>query len=153
VRIVLEKDSRKVVLDYVRMNLADATLGAHPARQAWIERMAANRTVLKAASHLLQSARFSIVRDALLKHAPSIVQDETGIEYTTLAKNFEVKLYGRFTKPHSLFDKEAQRALAEAYQTRPDVKPLSFRVSYQRQPEANLQVAVRSGLMSVGEKR
>ena len=153
VRIVLEKDARKVVLDYVRMNLSDATLGAHPELRAWIERMAASRTVLKAASHLLQSARFSIVRDALLSHAPSIVQDETGIEYTTLAKHFEVKLYGRFTKPHSLFNKEAQRALAEAYQTQPDVKPLSFRVSYQRQPEANLQVAVRAGLMSVGERR
>ena len=84
------------------------------------------------------------------------MQDETGIEYATLARNFDVKLYGRFTRPHALFDKDAQRALAEAYQNQSDVKPLSFRVSYQRQPEANLQVAVRaarSGLMPVKDNR
>jgi hypothetical protein len=143
VRIILRKGGRTVQLDYVRMNLADAAFEARPHLKAWIEQMAHHRTVLKAASHLLQSVRFSIVRDALLAHAPSIVQDETGIEYTALLQRFEVKLYGRFTKPHSLFDQEAQRALAEAYQTQPDVKPLSFRVSYQRQPEANLQVAVK----------
>jgi hypothetical protein len=153
VRIALEKDGRSVRLDYVRMNLADVALGARPELRRWVERMAANPTVLKAASHLLQSARFGIVRDALLAHAPSIVQDETGIEYATLAMTFDVRLYGRFTKPHSLFDKEAQRALAEAYLNKQDVKPLTFRVSYQRQPESNLQVAVRAGLVSVGEKR
>jgi hypothetical protein len=153
VRILLEKDGRKVELDYVRMNLANRALEARPHLRAWIESMAANRTVLKAASHLLQSERFSVMRDALLAHAPSIVQDETGIEYSTLSKRFEVRLYGRFTKPHALFDKEAQRALADAYQARSDVKPLSFRVSYQRQPEANLQVAVRPGLVSVSGKR
>jgi hypothetical protein len=153
VRIMLEKNARQVELDYVRMNLADAALNARPEARAWIERMAANRTVLKAASHLLQSARFSVVRDALLAHAPSIVQDETGIEYSQLAKHFDVTLYGRFTKPHSLFNPQAQRALAEAYQTQPDIKPLTFRVSYQREPEANLQVAVRAGLMPVGGTR
>lgn len=144
VRIALQAGSRRVLLDYVRMNLSDASLGENPGERAWIERMAANRTVLKAASHLLQTPRFGIVRDALLERAPSILQDETGIEYTALAKAFDVKLYGRFTKPHQLFNPEAQKALAQAYRNSADVKPLSFRVSYQRQPEANLQVANRS---------
>lgn len=144
VRIVLQSAQRRVLLDYVRMNLSDAALGEHPEQRVWIERMAANRTVLKAASHLLQSSRFGIVRDALLERAPSILQDETGIEYTALVKAFDVKLYGRFTKPHRLFNQEAQKALAQAYKDRQaEVKPLSFRVSYQRQPEANLQVANR----------
>lgn len=144
VRIVLERDGRKVLLDYVRINLSDRALNARPELRRWIERMAAHRTVLKAASHLPQDPRFTIVRDALLERAPSIVQDETGIEYGTLVQAFDVTLYGRFTKPHTLFNQEAQRALAQAYATRADVKPLPFRVSYQRLPEANLQVAVRS---------
>jgi hypothetical protein len=144
VRISLERDGRKVELEYVRVNLSDASLNANPAVRAWIERMAANRTLLKAASHLLQNPRFTIVRDALLNHAPSIVQDETGIEYTQLAKAFEVKLYGNFSKPHPIFNQESQRALAHAYKSNANVRPLPFRVSYQRQPEANLQVAVRT---------
>ena len=153
VRISMAAGNRKVVLDYVRMNLADASLVAHPEHRAWIERLAANRTVLKAASHLPQSPRFAILRDALLERAPSILQDETGIEYTALTKHFDVKLYGRFTKPHTLFKQEAQRALAEAYKTQPDVKPLTFRVSYQRQPEANLQVANRVRLVPAGQAK
>jgi len=144
VRITLQAGNRRVLLDYVRMNLSDAALGEKPGERAWVERMAANRTVLKAASHLLQTPRFGIVRDALLERAPSILQDETGIEYTALMKAFDVRLYGRFTKPHQLFNPEAQKALAEAYKHQADVKPLSFRVSYQRQPEANLQVANRA---------
>ncbi len=150
VRVVLERDGRKVVLDYVRINLSDKSLHARPELKTWIERMAANRTVLKAASHLPQDPRFTIVRDALLERAPSILQDETGIEYSTLAKTFEVTLYGLFSKPHTLFNQEAQRALAQAYSARTDIKPLPFRVSYQRLPEANLQVAVRSKALPAG---
>ena len=144
VRISLERDARKVELDYVRVNLSDASLNANPAVRAWIERMAANRTLLKAASHLPQDPRFTIVRDALLAHAPTIVQDETGIEYTRLQQTFDVKLYGNFSKPHPIFNQQSQRALAHAYKTSADVRPLPFRVSYQRLPESNLQVAVRA---------
>ena len=144
VRISLEREGRKVVLDYVRVNLADGSLQAHPAVRAWIERMAGNHTVLKAASHLLQDPRFVIMRDALLARAPAIVQDETGIEYTRLTRVFKVRLYGRFSKPHPLFNQESQRALAQAYANGTGIKPLPFRVSYQRLPEANLQVAVRA---------
>ncbi|MCC6532843.1 MAG: hypothetical protein IT531_09860 [Burkholderiales bacterium] len=151
VRMVLERESRVVVLDYVRMNLADSVLAARPEARAWIATMAAHRTVLKAASHLLQSPRFGIVRDALLEHAPSIVQDETGLDYASLLKDFDVKLYGRFSRPHRLFDQNAQRALAAAYQSEQEIKPLAFRVSYQRQ-EANLQVATRSRLLSTVHK-
>jgi hypothetical protein len=143
VRIVLRTGNRRVLLDYVRLNLSDAHLEERPGQRAWVERMAGHPTVLKAASHLLQTPRFSIVRDALLERAPSILQDETGIEYTALTRVFDVALYGRFTKPHALFNPEAQLALAQAYQTQKNVKPLTFRVSYQRQPEANLQVANR----------
>jgi hypothetical protein len=144
VRISLEREARKVELDYVRVNLADASLKAQPALRAWVERMARSRTVLKAASHLLQDPRFVIVRDALLARAPSIVQDETGIEYTRLTRAFNVRLYGRFSKPHALFNQDSQRSLAQAYAVGTNIKPLPFRVSYQRLPEANLQVAVRA---------
>lgn len=145
VRITMQAGARRVLLDYIRMNLSDASLNEHPGERIWVERMAASPTMLKAASHLLQSARFAIVRDVLLERAPSILQDETGIEYTALSKVFDVKLYGNFNKPHPLFNQEAQKALAQAYKSHTNVKPLTFRVSYQRQPEANLQVANRRG--------
>jgi hypothetical protein len=152
VRITLASGERRVTLDYVRMNLADSSLKARPERRAWVERMAANRSLLKAASHLPQKPYFSVLRNALLARAPSILQDETGIDYLSLAKVFDVRLYGRFVKPHALFDQEAQQALAEAYRSRSDIKPLPFRVSYQRTEQANLQLAVRPRA-TAGENR
>lgn len=145
VRMRLSAEGRSVVVDYVRADLSDAGFAKAPAARTWIEGMAAHRTLLKAASHLLQRPSFSVLRDAILARAPSVVQDETGIDYADLARVFDVTLYGNFTGPHRLFNPQAQRSLVLAYEAAKDVRPLPFRVSYQRQATSNLQVAVRQG--------
>ncbi|MCL4801099.1 MAG: TonB family protein [Burkholderiales bacterium] len=146
VRLTLRREGRQAVLDYVRLDLSDAALLKQPARRAWLERVAGNPTVLKAASHLPQNGGFRIARDAILDRAPSVWQDETGIEYGLLAKHFGVALYGRFTKAHALFGADAQRSLALAYEragTR--VKPIGFRVGYLKESGWSVQVALRGG--------
>jgi TonB family protein len=143
-RITLARDGRVVLLDYVRMDLSDAHLARAPASRAWLEGVAAHRTVLKAASHLPQRPHFSIVRTAIATRAPTIWQDETGIDYDTLARSHAVALYGRFTKPHPLFAPGSQRALALAYERgQARVKPLGFRVGYEKASGSSVQVAVR----------
>jgi TonB family protein len=144
VRITLAKDGRRVLLDYVRVDLSDAHLARHRASRAWIEEMSANRAVLKSASHLPQHPQFSIVRNAIVSRAPSIFQDETGIEYELLARSHAVALYGRFTRPHHLFPPGAQRSLAVAYErNKSGAKPLGFRVGYEKESGPSVQVAVR----------
>jgi TonB family protein len=144
VRITLAQDGRRVLLDYVRVDLSDANLARHRASRAWIEEMGAHRTVLKSASHLPQHPQFSIVRNAIVSRAPSIFQDETGIEYELLARSHAVALYGRFTRPHHLFPPGAQRSLALAYERqRSGAKPLGFRVGYEKEAGPSVQVAVR----------
>jgi TonB family protein len=144
VRITLAKDGRIVLLDYVRMDLSNAYLARHQASRAWLEDASANRTVLKSASHLPQHPQFSIVRNAIVARAPAIWQDETGIEYDTLARTHAVALYGRFTRPHRLFSPDAQRSLAAAYEReRGRTKPLGFRVGYEKEAGPSVQVAVR----------
>ena len=114
VRISMWKDKRKVLVDYVQMDLSDAWLAGYAAGRDWIERMAGNPTILKAASHHPQGPDFSVVRNSMLRKAPSIVQDETGIEYGALAEAFTVRLYGKFTRPKPSFSNDMQRALAAA---------------------------------------
>ena len=144
VRLTLRRDGGQVVLDYVRLDLSDAALLKQPAQRAWLERVAGNPTVLKAASHLPQNGGFTIVRDAIVKGAPSVWQDETGIEYGLLAKHFSVALYGRFTKPHDLFGAGAQRSLALAYERAgAKVKPMDFRVGYLKESGWTVQFAQR----------
>ncbi len=142
VRFALARDGRAVRLDYVRLDLADANLAADRAARAWVERMAANPTVIKAASHLPQRPRFAILREAILAHSPSVWQDETGIDYALLAGAFSVQLYGDFSRPNRLFAPGSQAALAAAYR-RGEVQPLPFRVGYEKHAGSTVQVAVR----------
>ena len=142
VRLTLARDGRTVRLDYVRLNLADANLAADRAARAWVERMAANPTVIKAASHLPQRPHFSILREAILAHAPSVWQDETGIDYARLADAFDVRLYGGFSGPNRIFAPESQQSLAQAYR-RNEAEPLPFRVGYEKRAGSSVQVAVR----------
>ncbi len=142
VRLTLVRDGRTVQLDYVRLNLADGNLAADRAARAWVERVAANPTVLKAASHLPQRPHFSILREAVLANAPSVWQDETGIDYARLAGAFDVRLYGGFSGPNRIFAAGSQKSLASAYR-QADPEPLPFRVGYEKRAGSSVQVAVR----------
>lgn len=143
VRLSMRKANRKIVVDYVQMDLSDPWLQQVESARLWIDRMAANPTLLKAASHHLQEPEFSMLRDSLLANAPSIVQDETGLEYRALSEAFNVRLYGKFTRPNKLFDQNLQRALAAAYQKGGTVKALAFRLGYEKNTGSAVQVAFR----------
>lgn len=143
-RLTLVRNGQRVLLDYLRMDLSDGVIVKHPANRAFIERASANRTLVKAASHLLQRSYFTILRGAILKNAPSVVQDETGIEYSALAGAFRTRLYGHFVKPHNLFQTSMQQSLALAYQNARDVKPLSFRLGYDKTAGSSVVVASRN---------
>jgi len=144
VRLSLRKDGRKVTLDYIRLDLSDDGLRAHKSVRAWMQTMAARPTLLKAASHLLQEPYFEIMRNMLVKAAPIVVQDETGLDYTDLTKIGPVRLYGNFTKPHPLFKKTVQPALATAYKAEKSPGALPFAFSYLKGAEMrSIQIARR----------
>jgi len=153
VRLSLRKDGRRVLVDYVKLDLSDTWLKQVPGPRRWLEQIAENPTLIKAASHLPQQEEFSILRDILLTKAPLIVQDETGIEYSALATSFNVQLYGRFTRPNSSFDRNLQASLAAAYREKgAKVKPLPFRTGYEKDAGADLQIASRSALPPAARK-
>jgi hypothetical protein len=149
VRLTLRKGGRTSIVDYVHMDLSDGWLGQETQQtareRAWIRRMAANPTLLKAASHLPQEPGFSILRAALLENAPVLVQDESGIDYDALAGAFTVRLYGRFTRVNSSFPAHLQSSLAAAYRSNGGAKPLPFAVGYEKSAGSALQVALREG--------
>ena len=134
---------RKVTLDYVYLDLSDPYLKKNPSAMSWVTAMSKHRVVTKAASHLMQKPFFSMVKDAILSHAPSVWQDETGIDFAELREAFEVTLYGKFTKANKLFIEGIQRSLAKAYKERKDIRPLPFKVGYKKESGSCVQVAVR----------
>lgn len=143
VRLDLERDGRRLTVDYVHLDLSDGHLKKADTARAWLETVSKHKVFTKAASHLMQKPFFSIVRDTLLAHAPSIVQDETGIDYKDLVQDFDVQLYGRFSRAHRLWTAGVQRELADAYRKRKDVKPLKFKYGYHKDQGYCVQVATR----------
>jgi hypothetical protein len=131
VRLYLQKNGGTITtLDYLRIDLSDQGLSASEPIQAWIQRMSAKPTLLKAASHLLQKKSFSILRDFLANNSAMVVQDETGLDYNYLTKIGNVRLYGNFSQTHFLFTSTTQRALALAYKGEKSPGELPFAFSY-----------------------
>ena len=144
VRLVLSKAGKPVTLDYVSLDLSDASLTKNEPMRKWLAREAKNPVLIKAASHLLQETYFSVMRDTLVANATMVVQDETGLNYTYLAEIGPVDLYGGFLYPHELFNRKKQESLAKAYRESTNVKPLPFAFSYNKTNErSNVQVVRR----------
>ncbi len=153
-RLTLRKGARRVLVDYVRLDLRDGWVGKLAGAHGWIDRMSGNPTLLKAASHLPEDPEFRIVRNSILWNAPIIVQDETGIDYGALTRDFTVRLYGKFTKPNGSFSPTLQQPLAMAYRSSgPVVKPLPFRLGYEKNSGSAMQVAIRKANVASLEKR
>jgi hypothetical protein len=143
VRLVLRKDGRDTVVDYVQMDLSNRGL-RKPGQRALVESLAKSPVLLKAASHLPQQSGFSILRNAVLASAPLVVQDETGLEYDEMAKKFNVRLYGEYVEAHHLFKEATNASLIKAYRNRAkEVRPLNFQLGYEKAAGSAIQVATR----------
>lgn len=144
VRIALNRraDGVAVTLDYLRLDLSDDNLEAQPADRAFVEAMSHHPTFFKAASYLPQYTNFEVVAQSVLANAPSVVQDESGIDYAELAAVFEVRLYGEFEVPHEEFSASLQSSLREAYDVGP-VLELPFRFGYWKNGLWCMQIAHR----------
>lgn len=143
VRLELRKDGKDLVVDYVQLDLSNRGL-RRPEARALVESLAKSPVLLKAASHLLQKSAFSTLRNAILAAAPQVVQDETGLEYDAMAQHFNVRLYGEYVGAHRLFKEATNPSLITAYQARAkEVRPLGFRLGYEKEAGSAIQVATR----------
>jgi hypothetical protein len=85
---------------------------------------------LKGASYLLHNDAFSNFRSLLINRLPAILQDDTGIpfQYFQLS-DWELSLYGNYTKPIRLFKNRYQKDLDSLYKKSNPI-PLGFGLGY-----------------------
>ena len=124
------------------MDLSNEGLESKPGNRKFIEQIANNPVLFKAASHLPQYASFDEITEAVLQHSPLIVQDETALTYSKLIQGYDVKLFGNFVKPHRSFQ-NTQTSLAQAYAKREDIKQLDFRFGYFKGGNYSLMIATK----------
>lgn len=134
-------------LHYFSGDATDSGLSRYPEFLAFVRALAPTTTFLKSASYLLHSRDFSQVRNATLEVSGFLVQDDSGLPYGLLtARNWQVKLYGRYDVPIPPFQSAFQPALAKAYaEQRPDKLPFTFGYQFHDYRDERSNVMVGRG--------
>ncbi len=142
VRIQASKQGKPIIVDYLKIDLSNEGLQAAPQNLALINTLTTNPVLFKAASHLPQNVGFSMIANQVLGRSPLVVQDETGIKYTSLSQSYQIALFGKFVAAHHAFP-SYHVDLAKAFAQRDDIKPLNFRFGYFKDGNYALMVATK----------
>ncbi len=109
VKITFSGDDKQIqTLYYFKTDLSNH--GAdHSGLLKFCEQLGGGDSFIKSASYLLHSAEFSRVRDFLLEHSATIVQDDTGVPLRNFdMKEWNVEPFGSYVRPISLFQRNYQ---------------------------------------------
>lgn len=105
----------------------------NPLLEKYQERFLKNKNVttyIKAASYLMHMDAFSKIRNQILKFSKAIIQDDSGIPVRFLKDDWNLSLYGIYTKPLSVFGPYAfQYDLMNMY-NQGKVHNLPFHIGY-----------------------
>ena len=128
---------------YLQANLADSALKSNPAILEWLTSHGRATGYLKAASYLMHTGGFNTIRDFLLEHCSSIVQDDSGIPLSVFrARDWRVINFGNYTTPLDIFTPYDQPDLRSAYEDGAAF-PLPFGFGYRWQRgESTLLIAL-----------
>jgi hypothetical protein len=104
--------------------------------------LAPGDSLIKSASYLLHSSNFSTVRDFLLQHSSTIIQDDSGIPLAAFdAKAWRFQPFGRYKPPIDKFPGRSQRRYVELFKGAPQI---DFGIGYRWRPyETNLLLATK----------
>ena len=130
-------------LYYFSANLANDGFGKSGIGQLG-DKLGDGNALVKSASYLLHNGGFSQVRSFLMQKSAAIVQDDTGppVSVYDTAK-WELKPFGRYAGPISLFAGRGQPKMTELFRSQ---KPgeLGFGIGYRYRPsESSLLLAVK----------
>lgn len=117
-------------LYYFSADASDAGLRAQPQLARYVASLRPAAVLVKSASYLLHQPGFARMRETILEIADPLVQDDTGIPYRILReRGWDMRLYGAYSGPISLFASRRQPELEAAYQ-RGDGRQLPFAFGY-----------------------
>ncbi len=125
-------------------NVANGSLKVNPEYIKFMDNMADGcATFIKSASYLMHEEDFSMIRDVVLAKSDFIMQDDSGVPYRFFPANeWKTQLYGGYSRPIALFSEYAESDLADAYKSE-DVKPLPFRIGYNRLSNERTHIRIK----------
>ncbi len=123
-------DKQQQTLYYFRTDLSN-TGTERSGFLKFCEQLGAGDSLIKSASYLLHSDEFSRVRNFLLDHSATIVQDDSGVRLKQFDQSaWNVEPFGNYVRPISLFNRNYQADLHGLYVKR-HPNPIRFSFGYQ----------------------
>lgn len=147
VRIAFKDDKGKArELYYFQTDLSNGGLKASGFR-AFCDALGPADTLVKSASYLMHSGNFSLARQYLLMHGVVLIQDASGIPLRNIPrKEWELRPFGRYAGPISLFAGRYQRDMAQLFR---NAKPHKFGIGYRyRRGETHVLLAIKKSLLA-----
>lgn len=131
-------------LYYFTTDLSDGGISSSPGFIRFCEHFGVGSSFLKSSSYLMFEDGFSRVRNFILSHSKTIVQDDAGIPLVDFNRDtWNVRVFGNYIGPIEIFRQHNQPKLAELYQQSAP-PPLDFNFGYRwNYKESNLIVASR----------
>ena len=126
-------------LYYFSTNLADGGV-ARSGFLTFCGKLGTADSFIKSASYLLHSGGFNKVRDFLLEHSATILQDDSGIPVVYFdPKKWRLQPFGHYVPPLSIFPHAYQPRMADLFRK---AAPIDFGLGYRwRKNESNLLLA------------
>jgi hypothetical protein len=123
-------DSTVRHLYYFPVDIQNLSISKKPQLQAYLKSLSNVIMFTKAASYCMHDNIFSIFRDLCLR-SKAVLEDDSGIPYRFFKpEEWNVTLYGSYTKPIKDFHYGFQPDLDKAYSVKANVKPLPFSIGY-----------------------
>ena len=123
-----EPESR--TLYYFSFDLGPA-FERNPSFSRFLQRQGTPDTLVKSASFLLHWRQCKGLREYILENSNLVLQDDTGVPFRFFRNaEWQVSLFGAYSRPDRPFRREYQPDLAEAFHAPANVRQLGFSLGY-----------------------
>ncbi|MCB1141057.1 MAG: hypothetical protein H7A24_02330 [Leptospiraceae bacterium] len=122
-------NQQEKLLYYISTNISNQGIISDPNAMEFLKKQEGFVSTFKAASFLVHYGHFSFIKDFIISRANLIVMDDTGPKIKDLEKEYDLEVYGKYTRPISLWPEMFQVEL-EALHKKQNMGPLPFRYGY-----------------------
>jgi len=131
-------------LYYFTTDISDGGISSTPGFLRFCDKFGVGGSFLKASSYLMFENGFNRIRNFILDHSKTIVQDDSGIPLTYFNRDrWNIRVFGNYVGPIEIFKQHYQPKLKEMFE-QSSAPPINFNFGYRwNYKESNLIIASR----------
>ncbi|MEY2555459.1 MAG: hypothetical protein QOF93_603 [Verrucomicrobiota bacterium] len=136
---------QKQTLYYFTTDISDGGIASTPGFLRFCDHFGVGSSFLKSSSYLMFEEGFSRIRNFILDHSKTIVQDDAGIPIASFNRDkWNIRVFGTYLGPIEIFKQHYQPKLKEIFE-QSGPPPIGFNFGYRwNYKESHVIVATRS---------